>query len=126
MSDSPVRSATQRWWTKLSERTAARAEAGSAVRPPGGASKPFAGTWPGIDRLTGPSLLAIVAALYLALAQVSIWLNDPVQLGGAFWPAAGLSLGLLLVFPRSAWPAILGGVAVAEVSGDLAHGYAPG
>ena len=68
----------------------------------------------------------VVAAVYLALAQASIWLNNPVQLGGAFWPAAGFSLALLLILDRSAWPWILGGVALAEVGGDLAHGYAPG
>jgi signal transduction histidine kinase len=82
--------------------------------------------WPTLSRLPRPVLLAIVAGLYLALAQLSIWLNNPVQLGGAFWPAAGVSLGLLLLLDRHTWPWILGGVAVAEIAGDLVHGYAPG
>ena len=85
-----------------------------------------ASPWAGLARLPGPALLAIVAAIYLALAQLSIWLNDPIQLGAAFWPAAGVSLGLLLLLDRGAWPWILGGVALAEVGGDLFHGYAPG
>jgi signal transduction histidine kinase len=72
---------------------------------------------------SGPLLLAIVVAGYLALAQFVIWLNDPVQLGAGFWPAAGLSLGLLLLVDRSRWPWILAGVAIAEVAGDLLHGY---
>jgi signal transduction histidine kinase len=80
---------------------------------------PLASQWP----LSGPALLALVAAAYLALAQFVIWLNDPVQLGAGFWPAAGLSLGLLLLTDRSRWPWILAGVAIAEVTGDLLHGY---
>ncbi|HUQ43527.1 MAG TPA: MASE1 domain-containing protein [Candidatus Limnocylindria bacterium] len=71
-------------------------------------------------------LLVLVGAAYLALAQFVIWLNDPVQLGAGFWPAAGLSLGLLLLTDRSQWPWILAGVAIAEVVGDLAHGYRGG
>jgi signal transduction histidine kinase len=73
--------------------------------------------------LSGPAVLALVGAAYLALAQYAIWLNDPVQLGAGFWPAAGLSLGLLLLTDRSRWPWILAGVAIAEVTGDIIHGY---
>src|SRR5687767_3103992 len=73
--------------------------------------------------LQGPLLLALVAGAYLALAQLVIWLNDPVKFGAGFWPAAGLSLGLLLLLDRSRWPWVLTGVAIAEVAGDLAHGY---
>lgn len=77
----------------------------------------------GRSDLAGPVLLALVAVTYLALAQFVIWLNDPVQLGAGFWPAAGFSLALLLLSDRSRWPWILAGVAVAEVVGDLVHGY---
>jgi signal transduction histidine kinase len=93
------------------------------VAPVDTASNWAVGPWDALNRLPRPTLLAIVAALYLALAQASIWLNDPVQLGAAFWPAAGLSLGLLLVLDRPAWPWVLTGVAIAEVGGDLLHGY---
>ena len=77
----------------------------------------------GWTAVPGPVLFALVAAAYLALAQFVIWLNDPVQLGAGFWPAAGLSLGLLLLVDRSRWVWILAGVAIAEVGGDLVHGY---
>ena len=89
-------------------------------------SPPTTGLQPLLDRLSRPALLAVVAAVYLVLAQASIWLNNPVQLGGAFWPAAGFSFALLLLTDRTAWPWILGGVALAEVGGDLARGYAVG
>ena len=74
-------------------------------------------------RLPGPLLLLGVAAGYLALAQFVLWLNDPVNLGAGFWPAAGLSLALLVRVPPSRWGWALAGVAIAEFGGDLAHGY---
>jgi signal transduction histidine kinase len=105
-------------WNSVSRRRASG--------PVDAASNSAAAPWEAFNRLPGPALLAIVAGLYLALAQATIWLSDPVQLGAAFWPAAGLSLALLLLLDRPAWPWILGGVALAEVGGDLLHGYAPG
>ncbi len=72
----------------------------------------------------GYALLIGVAAAYLVLAQLVIWLRDPVPSGTAvFWPAAGLSLGLLLLIPTRLWPWVLGGVAIAEFGGDLVRGY---
>lgn len=76
--------------------------------------------------MPGPILLGVVAAVYLALAQYVILLNDPVRLGAGFWPAAGVSLALLLLSDRRQWPWILAGVALAETAGDLVHGYPPG
>jgi signal transduction histidine kinase len=87
---------------------------------------PFADPWATLRAFPGPAVLAVVAAGYLALAQLVIWLNDPVALGAGFWPGAGLSLAFLLLLNRSQWPWVLGGVALAEIVGDLAHGYAPG
>ena len=78
---------------------------------------------PAMARVQGPALLIGVAALYLALAQFVIWLNDPVKLGAGFWPAAGVSVALLLLLERSRWPWVLAGVALAEFGGDLLHGY---
>ena len=79
-----------------------------------------------LRRLSGPSLLIAVAIVYAALAQFVIWLNDPVQLGAGFWPAAGVSLALLVILDRKMWPWVLAGVAVGELSGDLFHGYSLG
>ena len=44
-------------------------------------------------------------------------------LQGGFWPAAGLTLALLVLVPPRRWGWILAGVAVAELGGDLVHGY---
>ena len=75
------------------------------------------------QRISGPLLLLGAAAGYLALAQFVLWLNDPVNLGSAFWPAAGFTLGLLVLVSPSRWGWMLAGVAVAELGGDLVHGH---
>jgi diguanylate cyclase (GGDEF)-like protein len=75
------------------------------------------------QRIPGAVLFLLVAASYLALAQYVVLLNDPVNLGAGFWPAAGLSFALLLLVRRRRWGWVLAGVAVAELGGDLAHGY---
>jgi len=77
------------------------------------------------QQIPGAVLFLLVAASYLAFAQYVVFLNDPVNFGAGFWPAAGLSLGLLLLVRRRRWGWVLGGVAVAEFGGDLAHGYPP-
>ncbi len=76
-----------------------------------------------LHAVAGPILLGLVAAVYLALAQFVYWLNDPLLRGTGFWPAAGLSLALLVLLPRARWGWVLGGVAIAEFLGDLVHGY---
>jgi diguanylate cyclase (GGDEF)-like protein len=75
------------------------------------------------QRVPGPLLFLIVAAGYLALAQFVIWLNDPASSGAIFWPAAGFSLGLLILLHPSRWGWVLAGVAIAELGGDLARDY---
>lgn len=77
----------------------------------------------GLADLPGPALTVLVTVAYLGLAQYILVLNDPVQLGAGFWPAAGLSLALLLLLPTRRWPWVLAGVAIGEFGGDLAHGY---
>jgi hypothetical protein len=42
---------------------------------------------------------------------------------GGLWPAAGLSLAALLLLPTRSWGWVLSAVALAEVGGDVAHGY---
>lgn len=71
----------------------------------------------------GPVLLAAAGLAYLALAQLVMWLNDPVVDGASLWPAAGLSLGLLMLLPTRRWGWVLAGVGLAELGGDLAWGY---
>ncbi len=74
-------------------------------------------------QIPGPLLSLVVVAGYLALAQFVVWFNDPVNLGAGFWPAAGLSLALLVrVHPRR-WGWVLAGVAIAELGGSLVRGY---
>lgn len=41
---------------------------------------------------TGPLLLLVAAAGYLGFTEYGLWLNQPVNLGAGFWPAAGFSL----------------------------------
>lgn len=72
---------------------------------------------------SGPALFAAVGLSYFALAQLVIWLADPVSNGAGLWPAAGVTLGALMLVPTRRWGWILAGVAVAELVGDLAWGY---
>lgn len=73
--------------------------------------------------LPGPVIGVVVGAVYLALAQYVIWLNDPVNAGAGYWPAAGLTLAALLLLPTRRWGWVLGGVVVAELGGDALHDY---
>jgi len=75
------------------------------------------------SRARGPIIFAAVFASYLALSQLVLWLNDPVRNGAGLWPAAGLSLAALLLLPTRSWGWVLSAVALAELGGDLAHGY---
>jgi diguanylate cyclase (GGDEF)-like protein len=68
-------------------------------------------------------IAGVVGLTYAVLARYIIWLNDPVNAGAGFWPAAGVTLAALLLTPRRAWLPILAAVAVAEIGGDLAQGY---
>lgn len=77
-------------------------------------------------RLPGPVIWIVTGLCYLALAQFVISLNNPVFFGAGFWPAAGLSLALLLLLPTRRWAWVLAGVATAEFGGDLLRGYPAG
>ncbi len=68
------------------------------------------------DRLAtapGPLVLVTVGLAYLGLAQVVMALNDPVVHGASMWPAAGLSLGVLMLLPTKSWGWAIGAVALA-------------
>ena len=80
-----------------------------------GAASP--GGWP------GPVIFLAVGLSYLGLAQFVLFLNDPVNLGAGFWPAAGVTIAALLLLPTRRWGWVICAVVVAELGGDLAHGY---
>jgi signal transduction histidine kinase len=60
-----------------------------------------------------------VYAGYLVMAQGLSVLTSGQYSSPTFWPAAGVSLGALLISPRSRWPAILVAVALAETTSNL-------
>ena len=76
-----------------------------------------------LGRLPGPALAAIVGLSYLGLSQYVIWLNDPVNAGAGYWPAAGVTLAALILVPVRRWPWVLGAVVAAEIGGDALHDY---
>ena len=75
------------------------------------------------SRWTGPRAFVCVTVAYLVFAQLVVLLNDPVAAGAGLWPAAGVTLGALLLLPFRAWGWVVAAVVVAELGGDLAHGY---
>jgi diguanylate cyclase (GGDEF)-like protein len=80
------------------------------------------------DRLAdapGPVLLVVVGLAYLGLSQLVMLRNDPVT-GASLWPAAGLTLGVLMLVPTHRWAWVVGAVALAELASDLAWGYPVG
>jgi diguanylate cyclase (GGDEF)-like protein len=74
-------------------------------------------------RLTGPLVLLGVTVLYVAMSQFVLWLDEPANAVAGLWPAAGLTLGALLLLPTRLWSWVMGAVLVGEAGGDLAHGY---
>jgi diguanylate cyclase (GGDEF)-like protein len=75
-------------------------------------------------RMAGPTLFVVVAIAYGGLAQATVWLHAPADLAPVFWPGAGLSLAALLLLPTRRWGWVIAGVAVAELTGNLAWGFA--
>ena len=71
-------------------------------------------------------IAAGVAVAYLVLALYITWLNDPVNNGASFWPAAGVSVAALLLVPTRHWWMVVGAVLVCETGANLANGLPPG
>lgn len=71
----------------------------------------------------GPVLFVTVALAYLALAELMMWVGEPIADGASLWPAAGVTLAALLMVPDRRWGWVLAATAFAEMAGDLAWGY---
>jgi integral membrane sensor domain MASE1 len=73
-----------------------------------------------------PTRVALVAVVlggtYALGANLPFWFLTTPESGAAFFPPAGLTFAALALMPRRSWPVLLGAVAVAELSVDLAHG----
>jgi diguanylate cyclase (GGDEF)-like protein len=65
---------------------------------------------------------ATVAVVYVVLAQYINWLNDPLQNGASFWPAAGITVAALLLVPTRHWWMVAGAVLVCETGANLVYG----
>lgn len=76
-----------------------------------------------VTRRAGPVLFAGVAVAYVVITQLALWLKEPANGGAGLWPAAGLTLAVLVLFPPRLWGWVLAAIAVAELGGDLARGY---
>ena len=71
----------------------------------------------------GPLLLVAVGLGCLGLSQLVLSLDDLSASRAGLWPAAGLSVAVLLLVPARQWVWVLGAVALAELAGDLAWDY---
>jgi serine phosphatase RsbU (regulator of sigma subunit)/integral membrane sensor domain MASE1/anti-sigma regulatory factor (Ser/Thr protein kinase) len=70
---------------------------------------------------SGTKTFAVVALAYAAGAQLAYdWFGAGIF--PVFFPAAGVTVGALVLTRRSAWPYVLAGAATAEIAIDLAHG----
>ncbi|MBV9822372.1 MAG: hypothetical protein JO144_09020, partial [Actinobacteria bacterium] len=82
-------------------------------------------------RDTEPLWLPWLAGLAMALAVLVLTqfairlLRHPMLAGGAWWPAAGLSLAVLARSPRSWWPQLVTGMVVSSAVSRMVVGIAP-
>lgn len=76
-----------------------------------------------LQRASGPAVFAVTAALYFGIARFIVWLDDPIKVGAGFWPAAGVTLAIMLVVPTRRWPWVVGAIVAAEVVNDVIQGY---
>lgn len=92
------------------------------VTPRGSLVEPSAlsriGNLPQWAQVAGAAL--VVGAAYGILHEVAFWFQSPSG-GAAFYPPAGLALGMLLLTPRRTWPAWLAAFAAAHVVIDVVH-----
>lgn len=73
-------------------------------------------------RQATPALLLGLGVAYVALS-VAVWqLSDPTETSAPWWPAAGLTLGVLCRVRRRDWPAVLAVIFAAEIIADAIQG----
>ena len=72
------------------------------------------------------ALTALVAGLYALGALLPFWFLTSPEAGAAFFPAAGLTVSVLLLTPRRTWPRWLLVIGVTEMAVDLTHGQSMG
>lgn len=68
------------------------------------------------------SVAAVVACAYGLGSQLAFAWFAAVGLNASFFPAAGVTIGAMIVLERRDWPAVIAGAALAELVVDLAHG----
>ncbi len=68
---------------------------------------------------------AVAGGGYAAGSQLAFTVLDATGAGPTFFPSAGLSLALLCLLPRRAWPFVASSIAVAELGVDLIEGLGP-
>jgi diguanylate cyclase (GGDEF)-like protein/PAS domain S-box-containing protein len=66
--------------------------------------------------------LAMALAILVLSQFASRLLRHPTLAGGAWWPAAGLSLAVLARSPRRWWPQLVTGIAVSSILSRLLNG----
>jgi signal transduction histidine kinase len=73
-----------------------------------------------------PARLAVAGVafglLYALGAVLPFWFLHTPAAGAAFFPPAGLTVGLLLITPRRTWPVWMAAAAAGELVVDLTHG----
>ncbi|HST49944.1 bifunctional diguanylate cyclase/phosphodiesterase [Jatrophihabitans sp.] len=69
--------------------------------------------------------LAMALAILVLSQFATRLLRHPTLAGGAWWPAAGLSLAVLARSPRRWWPQLVTGIAVSSALSRLLIGTAP-
>jgi signal transduction histidine kinase len=72
-----------------------------------------------------PARLAVVGSafglLYALGAVLPFWFLHTPEAGAAFFPPAGLTVGMLLITPRRTWPVWMAAAAAGELVVDLTH-----